>query len=71
LPDKETIGNTLRQLRGDLPRDTVAKACGISTSALAMYENGQRIPRDEIKMKLAKFYGKPINIFFAMESHEP
>ena len=71
MPDKETIGNTLRQLRGDLPRDTVAKACAISTSALAMYENGQRIPRDEIKMKLAKFYGKPINIFFAMESHEP
>ena len=43
----------------------IAKALGISTSALSMYECGNRIPRDEIKVKMSKLYGKSIEeIFF-------
>lgn len=71
MPDAAAIGSTLRELRGDLPRLTVSNACGISVSALTMYETGQRIPRDEIKVKLAKFYGKPVEaIFFKQNGHE-
>jgi putative transcriptional regulator len=30
-----------------------------------MYENGQRIPRDEIKMKISQYYGQSVQeIFF-------
>lgn len=49
-----------------MSREYVAKSVGISISALTMYETGKRIPRDEIKMKLANFYGTDImSIFFA------
>lgn len=63
--ETKIIAQKLRELRGNLPRETVCKAVGISVSALAMYENGKRIPRDRIKISLARFYGKSIgSIFF-------
>lgn len=66
MPDEKEIGARLRRLRGDLPRGSVATACGISLSALSMYENGERVPRDAVKIRLAKFYGKSVQqIFFA------
>ena len=34
--------------------EEVATACGITVSAVQMYECGQRIPRDEIKIKMAE-----------------
>jgi DNA-binding XRE family transcriptional regulator len=54
----------LRLARGDMSREDVAAACDISVSALGMYENGQRVPRDEIKVKLAKLYGKTVEELF-------
>lgn len=64
--NKEKIGKRLIILRGNMSREYVAKSVGISISALTMYETGKRIPRDEIKMKLANFYGTDImSIFFA------
>lgn len=37
-------------------------------SALAMYENGARIPRDENKEKITRYYGKTVDeIFFLLE----
>jgi putative transcriptional regulator len=65
------IGNYLRVLRGDTNQDIVAQRCGISRSALSMYENGERIPRDEIKVKLARFYNKTVeDIFFTHKVHD-
>lgn len=64
--DSAKIAKTLRHLRGDLPLRSVADSVGVSVSALSMYENGERVPRDEIKVKLARFYGKTIEeIFFS------
>lgn len=64
--DAILIGKRLRDLRGNVTQNETAKALGISISALAMYENGNRIPRDEIKLKIAKHYGKTVEeIFFA------
>ena len=60
------IGERLRALRGDTPAEETAKAVGISIKALSAYENGERIPRDEIKIKLAYHYGKSVeSIFYA------
>ena len=40
---------------------------GISLSALSMYETGQRIPRDEIKLKIARRLNTSIeSLFFTM-----
>ncbi len=58
------IAQTLRELRGKKTIEEVAKDIGISTSALTMYELGQRIPRDEIKEKLAAYYNTPIGDIF-------
>jgi LmbE family N-acetylglucosaminyl deacetylase len=54
--DKERTARMLLALRGDRPREEVAKAVGISVFALEMYESAQRIPRDEIKTALAQYY---------------
>ena len=51
-------------LRGEQSRQTVAAAIGISVSAITMYENGKRIPRDEIKMRLAEYYGVSVQELF-------
>ena len=63
------IGERLKRLRGDRTLKEVSERVGISESALSMYENGARIPRDEIKIKLANYYKKTIqSIFFYISS---
>lgn len=63
--DAKKIGNKLIELRSDVSREKVANDLGISISALAMYEQGNRIPRDEIKIKIAQYYNKTVQeIFF-------
>lgn len=65
------IAKKLIELRGSKTREEVANACGISVSALAMYEQGQRIPRDSIKIKLANYYNRSVGfIFFTHYEHE-
>lgn len=67
----EIVAEKLVKLRGDKSRETVAKACGISISALAMYERGERIPRDDIKVRLAEYYNRSVNfIFFDLNEHK-
>ena len=57
--DSEKIAQTLVELRGARPRAEVA-------TALAMYETGARIPRDETKRKIAQYYEKTVEeIFYA------
>ncbi|WP_293849249.1 helix-turn-helix transcriptional regulator [uncultured Phascolarctobacterium sp.] len=59
------IAETLISLRGEKSREEVANALNIAVSTLAMYELGQRVPRDEIKLKLADYYGVDVqSIFF-------
>lgn len=62
--DKKIIGERLKQYRGDTPREVICSDVGISPSALAMYETGQRIPRDEIKVALARRYNTTIEALF-------
>ncbi len=64
--NREEIGKKLRELRMHKGCDvqTVCKYAGISSSALAMYECGARIPRDEIKVRLASFYGVSVESLF-------
>ena len=60
----QEIGNKLRALRGNTPRSEVAKAVGISNSALQMYECGDRIPRDGVKEAIARYYGVSVGALF-------
>ena len=64
--DARKIGKRLVSLRGARRREEVAKAVGVSFSALCMYETGRRVARDEVKLRLADYYGVPVeDIFFA------
>ena len=68
--DAKEIGARLLALRGDISREFLAKEIEVSVSAIAMYENGERIPRDDIKVKLANFYNRTVQeIFFDKECH--
>lgn len=68
--DAKEIGCRLRELRGNISRETVADAVDISVSAISMYENGDRIPRDIVKVKLASYYGRSVQeIFFDEKCH--
>lgn len=63
--DSEKIAKRLVTLRGKESRESVAEAIGVSVSALAMYETGARIPRDETKLRIAQHYGCTVQeIFF-------
>lgn len=62
--NRKEIGNALRMLRGSKPQTEVCEAVGIGRSALNNYELGLRIPRDEIKVKLANYYGKSVQELF-------
>lgn len=64
--DRSKIAERLAKLRGKRTQAEVAEAIGVSPSAYSMYETGERIPRDEIKIRIAKFYKRTVNsIFFA------
>ena len=57
-------GEKLKTLRGNRSADEVAKAVGISRSAIGMYELEERIPRDDIKIKLADYFGTTVQAIF-------
>lgn len=62
--NKEKIGQILTDLRGEASREEVAKAVGVSVSAWQMYENGQRIPKDEVKVRIAFYFKKTVGEIF-------
>ena len=62
-----SIGEKLRQLRGARTLEQVANATGISQSAMTMYELDKRIPRDRVKVILARYYGQSVGSIFFQE----
>lgn len=59
------IGERLAKLRGNKSQAKVAQDIGIAPTTLSMYENGERTPRDNIKLRIANYYGVTVeSIFF-------
>ena len=73
MPTKnKTTGDKLKTLR-ELAEESIgeaAKILGVSASSLVAYENGAKIPRDEIKAKMAKHYNVPITELFGADEGE-
>lgn len=72
MPDSKEIGDRLRSLRSKREKTIaeVANALGIAPSTLTAYELGDRTPRDEIKVKIANYYGRSVvSIFFNQNRH--
>ena len=67
---KETTGMILRRLRGDRTQEEIATALGITKSSWAMYERDERVPRDEVKIRMAKYFGKSVEeLFYTQIEH--
>lgn len=65
-----SFGEILRRLRGDDTQEETANAVGVTKSAYAMYERNERIPRDEVKIRIAKHFHKSVQeIFFSSDEH--
>lgn len=64
--DKSLIAKKLTELRKKKQKtqQEVASALGLSVSAIAMYEAGVRIPRDEVKLALAQYYQTTVGYIF-------
>lgn len=54
----------LRKLRDDRSQSEISNAIGITKSSWAMYERGERVPRDEVKIKIANFFGMTVQEIF-------
>lgn len=69
--DTREYGKKLRELRGQKSKAEVAKAIGISESSYIKYERNERTPSDEIKVRIAKYFGKTVqDIFFSHVEHK-
>lgn len=65
-------GEKLKCLRGKKSRAEIADQAGISVSSYTKYERNERIPRDEVKIRLAAIFGVSVqSLFFEQTVHEP
>ena len=60
------IKDNLKYLRErkKLTQTAVAKALGVNTTTYHAWESGQNIPRDEMKVAIANFYGLSVGYIF-------
>lgn len=64
--NREKVGEYLKEMRGERTQSEVAAAVGVTTMAISQYERGERMPNDEMKVRLAKYFQKTVEeIFFA------
>lgn len=52
------------RVKHNLTQNELAEMLGIATSSVAMYENEEREPRREIKLKLSKLIGETVESLF-------
>lgn len=62
----KNIGKKLIKLRGEKTVKEVAEALGVTRQTIWNYENDKRVPKDEMKVKIAKLYNSSVQeIFFS------
>ena len=66
MTELKTVAERMKEARMEkgCSAEEVAKAGGITVSAVQMYECGARVPRDNIKIALAQFFGKTVQDLF-------
>lgn len=60
----------LKKLRGEKSQGEIAKQIGITKSSWSMYERGERIPRDETKIRIANFLERLFRKYFSVSRKE-
>ena len=54
----------LAELRGNMTQKALAEKLHVSLSALGKYERGERTPRDNVKKRIAAYFGKTVQEIF-------
>ena len=64
------IGSQIKRLRenAQIAQKELAKVLNVANSTLCQYENGERVPSDEVKIKIADYFG--VSIDYLLE-HQP
>ena len=62
--DAKKIGAKLKELRGSRSQKEVTEAVNVTDMAISLYESGDRIPRDEVKIALAEYFGVSVESIF-------
>lgn len=62
--NREEIGKRLRTLRGSRSLEDVSKALGVTPMAVSLWERGERIPSDDLKIKIAAYYKRSVTFIF-------
>ena len=62
----KSVADRIKEARREcgLTQAQLAEQVGASESAIQMYECGQRIPRDNIKIVIAEYFGKRVQDLF-------
>ena len=59
-----SVGKKLRELRGNRTQREISKELEITKSSYAMYERDERTPRDEVKIRIANYFGVSVQELF-------
>lgn len=64
-PTKE-VGEKIREMRGsrNLTQEELGNALGCTKMAISTYESGKRMPNDNMKIKIANYFGVSISSIF-------
>lgn len=66
MPNAIEIGKKIQTLRGlkGISQQKLAEEVGTTTAAIGNYESGLRVPKDSIKVELAKVLGSTVEFIF-------
>ena len=68
----EDVKNNLRILRvtADLSQEELAQALGVTRHSVMAIENGKYLPSIGLALKIARYFGKPLEEIFWLEEKE-
>jgi putative transcriptional regulator len=65
------LGNNLRKLRfsqGEMTQEALANSVGVTRQTIISLEKGKYVPSTLLALKLARFFGEPVEaIFYILE----
>jgi transcriptional regulator with XRE-family HTH domain len=64
------IGKTIRELRGEMSQDALAKKLEVAPNTLSRWETGTYKPSPADLDQISRFFGVPITVFFPEHASE-
>ena len=62
--NRKEVGERLRALRGSRSLEEVANALDVTPMAVSLWERGERIPCDDMKIKIAAYFKRTVTFIF-------